>query len=92
MPKFIEVQAHGKIEKNVVWYFHEKNLIYTETNWTDSLSGKNLFEERTYHDKNTMIAWINNEGTFVDAVATEFITLERELRAYGKKIFEEALK
>jgi hypothetical protein len=91
-PKFVVVQQHGKIEKNVTWYFKDSALLYTETNWSDSLSKKILFNEKTYHDKTGLIAWINSESTFIDANSAEFKKLNLELTAYGQKLFQEGLK
>jgi hypothetical protein len=91
-PRMIVVQENGKIEKNIAWYFKNKLLIHTETNWTDSASGKNLYREKTYHDKNGMIAWLNTEDTFVRATSDEFKKLNRETAAESRRLLEEAKK
>jgi hypothetical protein len=90
--KMIVVEENGKIEKNVAWYFKDKSLIYTETNWTDSATGKNLYREKTYHDKSGMIAWLNTDDTFVRATSDEFKKMNRQLGAEGRKLLEEAKK
>ena len=90
-PKVISVKEQGRIEKNVSCYFKNKELIYTETNWRDSLSGNFLYKEKTYHYRNNLIAWLGNEGSFVDAASEEYKQLDRKLSSYGKIIFEEAL-
>lgn len=81
-----------KIEKSVQWYFHKRSLLYTETNWSDSTTGRQLFTERTYHNNGDLIAWINSENSFVDSSSPEFNKLDRELRAYATQIRDEAEK
>jgi hypothetical protein len=91
-PLAIEVQEKGRIEKNVSWFFFSKKLIYTETVWTDTIDGKKIHVEKTYHFEEAMIAWLDNENTFVEASTPEFIALDKTLRAYGKKIYQDALE
>ncbi len=91
-PLAIEVQENGRIEKHVSWFFYKKKLIYTETVWTDTIDGKKIHGEKTYHFEEAMIAWLDNENTFVNASSVEFDALDKSLRAYGKKIYLEALE
>lgn len=89
--QLISVNETGKVEKTVQWFYHDKILIYTETNWL-SAEGKLLYSEKTYHYNGSLIAWLNSENTFVDSSSPEFIKLDKKLTAYGIKIREEALK
>jgi len=91
-PLAIEVQENGRIEKHVSWFFYKKKLIYTETVWTDTVDGKKIHGEKTYHFEEAMIAWLDNENTFVEASTPEFMALDKNLRAYGRKIYLEALE
>lgn len=91
-PVAIEVQENGRIEKHVSWFFYKNKLIYTETVWTDTIDGKKIHGEKTYHFEEAMIAWLDNENTFVEASTPEFIALDKNLRTYGKKIYFEALE
>jgi hypothetical protein len=92
VPVAIEVQEKGRIEKHVSWFFYKEKLIFTETVWMDTLDGKKVHGEKTYHFEEDMIAWLDNENTFVEASSQEFMALDRTLRAYGKKIYMEALE
>lgn len=89
-PKVIRVKEQGRIEKNVAWYYNNHELIYTETIWKDSVSGKFLYKEKTYHYGNGLIAWLDNEGSFVEAASDEYKLLDKKLSSYGKKMFDEA--
>ncbi|MCU0360517.1 MAG: hypothetical protein MUF75_07335 [Bacteroidia bacterium] len=91
-PVLIEIMERGRIEKHVTWFFYNKQLVYTETVWMDSIAGRKVHTEKTYHYQEAMIAWINNETTFVDASTDEFRDLDKTLRAYGKEIYLAALK
>jgi hypothetical protein len=91
-PVVIEVMERGRIEKQVTWFFYNKQLVYTETVWMDSIAGRKVHAEKTYHYQEAMIAWINNETTFVDASSDEFRDLDKALRVYGKEIYLAALK
>ncbi len=90
VPLIIEVEETERIKKNVCWYYFKENLIFTETVWTDTVSGRKLHHEKTYHSKDRMIVWMDNESTFVDASSSEYINLEKALSAYSKKIYLEA--
>ncbi len=91
-PLVIEVQERARILKKVCWYFYQEKLIYTETNWTDSLDGKTIHREKTYHYQEAMIAWLDNENTFVNANSAEYNSLDKALTEYSQKIYREALK
>ena len=90
--QIITVTAKGKIEKQVEWFYKKGILLYTETNWSDSASLKPLFKEKTYHNNGTMIAWLDNENSFVDSSSPKFKKLEKELNTYAIKIRDEALE
>jgi len=85
-------QIEKKIEKNVQWYFLNKQLLYSETNWLDTASGKLLYTEKTYHANGNLIAWLNNESTFVDSNSPEFKNLDKSLNDYSLKLRNEAMK
>lgn len=91
-PVLIEIKVSGRIEKRVGWYFHMEKLIYTESIWTDTLDGKTVHQERTYHHEGKMIAWLDAESTFVDAATLEYSAVEKDLKAYSQKIYEQALE
>lgn len=86
--KLFIVKESGKTVKMVEWYFFEEQLIYTETNWWDPVRNKLLFNEKTYHQKGKLIAWINSENTFADSNSEEFRKLDRELQKYATKLLK----
>ena len=89
--KLVTVQEKGKIEKKVAWYFTEKTLLYTETNWTDTEKGTVLYLEKTYHtDQGKLLAWLNSENTFVDSSSEEFRKMDRSLQDYAAKLLNES--
>ena len=90
--QIITVTAKGKVEKQVEWFYKKGVLLYTETNWSDSASLKPLFKEKTYHTNGTMIAWLDNDNSFVDSSSPKFKKLEKEINAYATKIRNDALE
>lgn len=91
LPVAIKVIENGRINKQVTWYFYEQKLLFTETLWMDSSDGKIVHHEKTYHYNESMIAWLDNENTFVEASSQEFIALDKALKIYGRTIYQEAL-
>lgn len=85
-----EVTDSGSIIKKVGWYFHENELIYTETTWYKPESEQILFQEKSYHHKGSLIAWLKSENTFVDSRSPEFSKFEKEINVYVSKIKSEA--
>jgi len=83
------VKEFDKIEKSVIWIFSDQKILYTETNWRDAATGKQLFQEKTYHDTNGMFAWLSAEHTFEDANSEKFRRLDREIKVYVDKLLEE---
>jgi hypothetical protein len=90
-PLIISFQKREKLEKDMDWYYFDKVLIYTETNWQDTTSGKILYTEKTYHHNGALIAWLNSESTFVDSNTPEYKSLERRLDTTAIHLREEVL-
>lgn len=91
-PIVVEVIEKGRIEKSVTWVFYKTKLIFSETMWTDTITGRTVHGEKTYHYEEAMIAWLDNESNFVEAASAEFVALDKSLRVYGRKIYREALE
>ncbi|PBQ34145.1 hypothetical protein CNR22_20990 [Sphingobacteriaceae bacterium] len=90
-PQIIRFQKKEKLEKIVDWYYFEQILIYTESNWQDTTSGKVLFTEKTYHHNGSLIAWLTSENTFVNSTLPEYKSLERRLDTTAIHLREEFL-
>jgi hypothetical protein len=84
------VKENAEVEKTVTWIFSNQRIMYTETNWRASESGRQLYQEKTYHDKNGMFAWLSAENTFEDANSQKFKNLDLEINAYTEKLLENA--
>jgi hypothetical protein len=79
-------------EKNVEWYFIDGQLAYAETNWFDTKTKNNTFNEKCYLNKGHLISWTNSRDKTIDTSSDMFKKMDTELVAYGKKIKYEALK
>lgn len=90
-PQIIRFQKKEKIEKIVDWYYFEQILIYTESRWQDTASGKVLYTEKTYHHNGALIAWLTSENTFVDANSPDYKSLEKRLDTTAINLREEFL-
>ena len=89
-PRIVMVNQKDSVEKNVTWYFLDQKLLYSETLWTDRETNKKLYEEKTYHDKGILFAWLNSENKFKDANSIEFKSLDRKLQAYSQELLIQA--
>lgn len=90
-PQIISFQKKEKLEKIVDWYYFEQILIYTESRWQDTASGKVLYTEKTYHHNGALIAWLTSENTFVDSTTPDYKRLEKRLDTTAIKLREEFL-
>jgi uncharacterized protein YacL (UPF0231 family) len=79
-------------EKIVEWYFVEEQLAYCETNWFDTTTKNNIFNEKCYLHNGHLISWSNSRDKTIDAASDAFKKMDAELFAYGVKIKEDALK
>ena len=91
--KVITVKAlEPTTEKNVEWYYVDGQLIYCETNWLDTKTKNNIFNEKHYLHNGHLIAWTNSRDKTIEPASDEFKKMDTELVAYGIKIKDDALK
>lgn len=91
--KLITVKAlEPETEKNVEWYFINGQLAYSETNWFDTKTKNNIFNEKCYLHNGHLISWTNSRDKTIDPSSSEFKKMGTDLAAYGIKIKDEALK
>lgn len=79
-------------EKNVEWYYLNGQIVYSETNWFDSKTKNNSYNEKCYFNNGHLIAWLNPQKEFVDNSSDEFKKMDEDLSIYCSKIKHEALK
>ena len=91
--KLITVKAlEPTTEKNVEWYFVDGQLAYCETNWLDTKTKTNVFNEKCYLHNGHLISWANSRDNTIDPSSEKFIKMDADLVANGIKIKEGALK
>ena len=91
--KLITVKAlESTTDKNVEWYFVDGQLAYAETNWFDTKTKNNIFNEKCYFHNGHLISWTNSRDKTIDPTSTEFKKMDADLFAYGVKIKDDALK
>lgn len=90
--QIVALRYPEKIEKIQNLYFSQNHLVFTETQWLDTLKGRLLYTEKTYHAQDAMFAWLNTENTFVDSDTPEFKSQDADLRRYALKLKQEALR
>jgi hypothetical protein len=91
--KLITVNGLGPdIEKKVEWYYVNGQMAYIETNWVNTKTKNNVYQEKHYFSKGHLIAWLNPQKQMVDIGTVEFKKMDSELTAYGIKIKNEALQ
>lgn len=91
--KLITVKAlEPTTEKNVEWYFIDGQLAYAETNWFDTKTKNNTFNEKCYLHNGHLISWTNSRNKTIDPASAEFKKMDTDLVAYGIKIKDDALK
>lgn len=91
--QLIKVQHKvGSIIKNIEWFYLNNQLFYTEANWVDTITNKNINHAICYLYNDHLIAWINNDRKFVNSKSTEFKDYEIKIVTYGKTLFSEAMK
>lgn len=91
--QLIKVQHKvGSIIKNIEWFYLNNQLFYTEANWVDTITNKNINHAICYLYNDHLIAWINNDNKFVNSKSAEFKDYEIKIATYGKALFTEAMK
>jgi hypothetical protein len=75
----------NNIDKNVSWYFHNGQLIYSEKTWTDRTTKKVVENEKAYLDYENLFAWFINDKK-VDVTSQEFKKMAVEFPAYAAKL------
>jgi hypothetical protein len=73
------------IDKNVAWYFHNGQLIYSEKNWTDRATKKIVETEKAYLTDEHLLAWFINDRK-EDTASKDFKKMADEFPAYAAKL------
>ena len=91
--KLITVKAlEPNTEKKVEWYYVNGQIAFTETNWFDTKTKNNIYNEKCYFSNGHLIAWVNPQNKLVDNSSNEFKKMDTDLSAYCLKIRDDAMK
>lgn len=91
--KLVTLLAYDEgLEKNVVWYFNDGELIYADTKWYNPQTKEWFQRERCYLKNGCLLVWFNLLHLSVDSTDESFISIAKELPEYGRKLQERNLK
>jgi len=80
-----QITVFGKdqnIDKYVVWYFHNEQLIYSEQLWTDSSIPKMIDNEKFYLDNEHLFVWFK-DNKCIDNSSSDFKKMADDLTDYA---------
>jgi|GEM_PF-6451607 len=87
--KKISVQMNeGKIIKQVVWYFENDQLIFSEQKWENQKDKTIVNNEKIYLIDHKLIAWIRTDGKLVKNNSQEFKNMESMSVAYAEGLVQ----
>jgi hypothetical protein len=80
------------IDKMVMWYFLNRQLIYTEQTWTNVVSKKIVDNEKVYLNNGHIIAWLDSQNKEQEADAEKMKAYDVLLAAYADHLVKEYSK
>ncbi len=80
------------IDKKVLWYFSNKQLVYTEQTWTNIVSKKVVDNEKVYLNNGHIIAWLDSQNKEQEADAEKMKAYDVLLAAYADHLVKEYSK
>lgn len=80
------------IDKKVLWYFSNKQLVYTEQTWTNNVSNKIVDNEKIYLNNGHIIAWLDSQNKEQEADAEKIKAYDVLLAAYADHLVKEYSK
>jgi hypothetical protein len=80
------------IDKKVLWYFANKQLVYTEQTWTNTVSNKIVGNEKVYLTNGHIIAWLDSQNKEQEADTEKIKAYDVLLAAYADHLVKEYSK